>query len=360
MLNHKFSLRIYALLLFGVLIIMSGCGNKKADLIGSDLIDSEEGFGTDKVKNGELKEEKSFSASVVYPESAVICSQYNGVILEKIEVETGDKVKKGDLLVRIKQVTEETIAEQEQAIAKNLEELNAGINNYNSQISSLEQSIASSSGLEQQIFQVEKQKVQRQIEYYKEDGDKVQQTMKDELEILKTLQGDLNIYAPYDCVVDTIGNVPEGTELTTTRELVTIHSEAESFVRVSEGSDLKYNMPVVVESGLGENKTVYEGRVISADNVLDDNFQSGAAYIKLNENVPADELNNLNVRADVKKLNNVLLVKSFAVSTQNDKSYVSIVEGNKIMKRPVIVGADDGSYVWIVRGLEEGQQVLIQ
>ena len=35
-------------------------------------------------------------------------------------------------------------------------------------------------------------------------------------------------------------------------------------------SSLKYNMPVTVETGLGDNRVTYTGRVISADNVLDD------------------------------------------------------------------------------------------
>ena len=36
-----------------------------------------------------------------------------------------------------------------------------------------------------------------------------------------------------DGVTDKVENVPEGTELTTTRELVTMHSEEETFVYVS-------------------------------------------------------------------------------------------------------------------------------
>ena len=44
--------------------------------------------------------------------------------------------------------------------------------------------------------------------------------------------------------------------------------------------------------------------------------------------------------ADVKKLDNVLLVKDYAVTTQNDQTYITIVDGDKLKKRPVIVGAD--------------------
>lgn len=360
MLNRKNVKKISTLLLLSVILLQTGCGSKKADLVKAELVSSEDGFGVDTATISQLKEEKSFSASVVYPEASVVCSQYNGVVLKKIEVEAGDKVKKGDLLVSIEPVTEETISKQQEAIDKNLQELNKGIENYNSQIASLDASIASSTDVQQQIFQVQKEKTQRQLEFYKEDGEIVQQEMKAELEVLKTLQGDLNIYAPYDGVIDGVQNVPEGTELTVTRELLKMHSEDETFIYVSEGSSLKYNVPVIVEAGKGENRVTYEGRVISADNVLDDAYQTGAAYIKLNEKIPAENLKSITVKADIRKLNNVLLVKDFAVTTQNDMTYVSIVEGEKIKKRPVVVGAGDGSYVWIVRGLSEGQQVLIQ
>lgn len=357
MLNHSRKIAVFLLI---VAFAVCGCGNSKNDLLNSNLINSEDGFGIDTAAMGELKETKSFSASVVYPVSTIIYAPYSGLVLEKIEVEYADKVKKGDLLVSIKEITDETISMQEEAIAKNLDELNKGIENYNSQIAAVDKSISASSGTEQQLYQVQKEKLQRQLEYYKQDGERVQNQMKQELETLKTLEGDMNIYAPYDGVIDTIENVPEGTELTTSRKLLTMHSEDETLLHISEGESLKYNMPVTVTVGVGENQSTYSGKVVSANNILDDAYQTNAAYVKLDEKVETDNLKNITVTADVKKLNNVLLVKKFAVTEQNNDKYVSIVEDGKVMKRPVVTGSDDGEYVWILQGLDEGQQVLIQ
>ena len=55
-----------------------------------------------------------------------------------------------------------------------------------------------------------------------------------------------------------------------------------------------------------------------------------------------------------------MLVKKFAVTEQNNEKYVSIIQDGKIMKRPVVTGSDDGENVWILKGIDEGQQVLIQ
>lgn len=357
MLNHS---KKIMLLLGLTAIAVCGCGNKNKNLVNSSLVNSEDGFGSDTAKIGQLKESKSFSASVTYPISTVIYAPYSGLVMKKIEVEYGDKVKKGDLLVSIQEINADTIAAQEDAIAKNLQELNKGIENYNSQIAVLNSSIASSDGTQQQLYQVQKDKVERQLEYYKQDGERVQNQMKQELETLKTLEGDMNIYAPYDGVIDEVENVPEGTELTNTRELLKMHSESETLLYVSEGASLKYNMPVTVSVGVGETQAEYSGRVVSADNVLDDAYQTKCTYVKLDENVAADELKNITVTADVKKLNNILLVKQFAVTEQNKEKYISIIEDGKIMKRPVITGGSDGNNVWILKGVNEGQQVLIQ
>lgn len=360
MLNLRFARRTCALLLVGSLLLVGGCGKKNDQLLTDELVDSEAGFGLDEAKVGELRQEKKYSATVVFPQSATICGNYNGVILESFAVQAGDKVKKGDLLVNIQPITDETIAKQEAAIEKNLAEFNSGVASYNSQIASYDSAIASASGTQQQIYVLEKQKLERQLQFYQEDGQSVQQDMKEELDALKSIKGDVNIYAPYDCVIDSVLNVPEGTELTTTRELLKIHSEENNLIYVSEGGSLMYNMEVTVEAGLGDKRTSYKGRVVSANNVLDDEFEKNAAYVKLDEKVDAENLKSLTVVANVKRLNNVLLVKNFAVSNQNDVNYVSVVEGDKIMKRPVVVGAGDGTFIWIVRGLEAGQKVLIQ
>lgn len=362
MLNHKSThLSVKLVAVAAVLsIILCGCGKNKADIIDKNLVNSEDGFGMDTAKIGELKETKTYSASVKYPITTIIYPPINGVIMQKIEVEYGDEVKKGDLLVSIKPVTDETIAEQEAAIERNKQDIDKAISNYNSQIAALDESIAASTGIDQQILTIQKEKVLRQLEYYQQDSEKTQLNMREDLESLKMLKGDLNIYAPYDGVIDNVENVVEGTELTTTRELLSMHSETHTLLVVSDGDSLKYNMPVTVNAGLREKQETYSGRVVRADNVLDDAYQNNEAYIKLDENVSSDKLKNITVTADVKKLNNVLLVKKFALTTQNNKNYISIIDGDKVMKRPVVAGADDGDYVWILKGVDEGQQVLIQ
>lgn len=359
MLNHKRKRLAFAGVMAS-LLLLGGCGLETKELISEDLISEDEGFGVSTAAYGDYKETKTYSASLVYPTSTIITSDYDGVLMDHICVESGDVVKKGDLLVSIQQITPEVIANQEAAITKYQEELNQGIGNYQSQIESFRASIAASSGTQRQIYSIQEQKVERQLRYYQENGAREQDEMRQKLEKLKTLQGDINIYAPYDGVIDSVQAVPENTELTSQRELLTMHSEDALLIQVTDGSELKYNMSVSVSAGYGENRKTFTGHVISANNVLDDAYQTGAAYIKLDGEASVDELKNIEVTADVRALDHVLLVKEYAVSSQKEERYVSIIDEDRIMKRRVVTGGGNGDMVWVVKGLLEGQSVLIQ
>lgn len=340
---------------------MTGCESKKEDsIISSELVSKEAGFGKDTAQTGDFVESQTFDAKRIYPISNVITSSYDGVWLKEINVEAQQEVKKGDLLVTIEPVTEEILAEKEAAIAKNKQELDKVLTSYQATMDNLQKNIASSSGTQQKLYQVQLEKTQKQYEWFQQDGNKDQEEMKAELEYLRSLQGDLNIYAPYDGVIDTISNVQSGTELDTTRELLTMHSEEQIMLEVSNGSNLRFGQQVTVETGSGEKIKSYQGTVISADNVRGDAFKSGSAVIRIEDKVSADELGNVRVKANVKELYNVLVIKNYAVSTEKDKNYVSILNGDKMMKRRVMTGGSCGEYTWILQGLEEGQIVTIQ
>ena len=57
---------------------------------------------------------------------------------------------------------------------------------------------------------------------------------------------------------------------------------------------------------------------------------------------------------------NVVLVSRKAVTTEDGKSYVRILEDGAVHKRYVVVGWDDlKSSVWIAKGVEPGQTLII-
>lgn len=352
-----------AMILSAALLVsaLPGCGdNSQSNIISSELVSEEGGFGQDTAQTGDFVDTKTYDAKRIYPISNVITSSYDGVILKKINVKAQQEVKKGDLLVTIEQVTEDMLAEKEAALAKSQEDTQAVLDSYKISMSNLEHNISVSSGTQKKSYETELAKIKVQYEWYQQTAIRDQESVKSELEYLRSLQGDLNIYAPYDGIIDTISNVPEGTELDTTRELLTMHSEEQIMLQVSNGADMRYMQSVTVETGSGEKIKSYKGTVISCNDVRSDAFKNGSATIRLDEQIPPDELSNVRVKATTKELYNVLVVRNYAVSTEKDKNYVSILEDDKIMKRRVITGGSCGDYTWILQGLEDGQTVTIQ
>lgn len=362
MLNHKKRqmASLFAVCL-GIVCFFSGCSDeKKSSMISSELISQDASFGQDTAKSGDFVETKTFDAERIYPISTVVMSPNDGVILEEINVVANEEVKKGDLLVSIQPITDELIKERQDAIDKNKEETDKVLKSYQATISNLQEKISATSGAQKKIHQAELKKAKRQAQWYEQDGNEIQEEMKAQLEQLKKLQGDLNIYAPYDGVIDTVSNIQAGTELVSTREILTMHSEEQVLLNVNEGSQLHFGQSVTVETGSGENIKTYSGTVISSNDVRNDALKTGDAYIRIEDSIPPDELKNVRVKANVKELYNVLVVKNYAVTTEKDKQYVTIIDGETLMKRRVMTGGSCGEYTWILQGLTEGQEVTMQ
>lgn len=359
MLSLKKMMRTYVLLL--AVCLMTGCSGKKDEtIISSELVSAESDFGQDTAETGDFVESKTFDAKRIYPISNVITSNYDGVYLKEINVEAGQSVKKGELLVTIEPVTDEFLVQKESTIEQNRQNADAVLASYQSSMDNLRGNISSSSGTRQKLYQVQLEKTQKQYEWYEQNAAAEQEKLKQELEYLRSLQGDLNIYAPYDGVIDTISNVQTGMELTTSKELLSMHSEDQIMLEISQGSSLRYGQQVTVETGSGENIKSYKGTVISADNIRSDSFKTGSAVIRMEEEIAVEELKNVRIKANVKELYQVLVIKNYAVSSEKDETYVSILDGDRIMKRRVLTGGSCGEFTWVLQGLSEGQKVTIQ
>lgn len=331
-----------------------------SNIISSELVTDEEEFGKDTAQEGDFVETKTYEAKRVYPQSDVITSSYNGVYLSKIHVETGQEVKEGELLVSVQPVTEAALEKKEQEIAKSMEDISRTLQSYEQTIANLEQKMQTVQGTERNLVETQLTKTRKQYEWYKQDGEKTGQELKEELEQMKQLPEDLNLYAPYDGEIDKIDNVPAGTELTTDREIMTMHSSQQVLLEVSDGSSLSYGQKVTVETGSGERIKTYTGKVISADNIRPDGLKNGSASIQIDGSIPDEELTNVRIKANVKELYHVLVVKSYAIATEKDRQYVTVSDKDKVSKRRVITGGNCGEYTWILQGLEAGQSVMIQ
>ena len=104
--------------------------------------------------------------------------------------------------------------------------------------------------------------------------------------------------------------------------------------------------------------------------LLDKSLQSGQAVVKLPLEVAAEiagssrnnegwwSLSRVNVKAQLRNVDNVLLVPKKAVKEVNRTTYVTVVEDNGARRQQAFVagGADSDNY-WVVTGLTEGTKI---
>jgi macrolide-specific efflux system membrane fusion protein len=125
---------------------------------------------------------------------------------------------------------------------------------------------------------------------------------------------------------------------------------------------LKMGQPATVTPS-GYPDMVLDGKVIQIDlrAQVSQNVSMFAATIQI-PNRDGRLLWGMNADAEVTVLavRGVLTLPTSAVKTANGTSQVTIQDGDKLVSWDVEVGANDGSKVQIIAGLDEGEEVVVQ
>ena len=91
---------------------------------------------------------------------------------------------------------------------------------------------------------------------------------------------------------------------------------------------------------------------------------SDATYILLEDDVDYEKLGSFGVKVNVWNVEDAIVIDKDCVYTQGDskngKRYVWVSEDGNLSKRYVTVGYLDGDVAWIVQGLSEGEQIVLE
>lgn len=178
-----------------------------------------------------------------------------------------------------------------------------------------------------------------------------------ELEELEEQIRQHRIYAPFDGSVTYCKTMEEGDLSSETEKVVTI-SDVTSSVFLVTGEDAAL-FAVGDTVMVNYAKTEHEGTVEDPTR-LGLEAESGTAFIRLETPDPTLEEGTLGtIQMVLERAENVLYVKSGAVKKMQDRSVVYYVdaEGMKSMK-DVKTGLDNGTFVEITDGLEEGEEII--
>ena len=350
-------------------------------------------YQTAEVEKGTLTVVVSASGQVSSQNSAVVDTQASGVV-KKVYVENGQKVKSGD---KIAELDLDMIGQQRssqsfagyQSAKNNLE--TAKINYYAlqsdlltnwkafmdlAQTSLYENSDKSPNTANRQLpeFMVTNNDWLGTEAKYKQQQNVVSQALTSlNSAWISYQQSSLIIYAPISGTVTGL-SLQVGSVLTaqsnssgtaTSQKIASIQTDASPIIQVNltqvDTPKVKVGNKVTVTFDAFPGKT-FAGKVISIDTI--GNVASGVtsypAYIKLDSEIP-EIFSNMTASANIisQIKDNVLLVPTNAVQSQNGTSIVRVMKSGQTQEVEVETGLSSGTQYEIVSGLKEGDTILI-
>lgn len=365
-------------LLAAVLFCMSGCTAEKEgkDLYGVELEASQQkevssgmeamvNYTTTQAENGEFARTSSASVMIHYPMTAdLVCEKENANIREvHIKGRQMTEVKKGDPLITF-DVEVDMVAMEKYTLKlqRCLEAMEKGKTERQDAIREAETAAESLGGreLELALLNIEKLKTEYEEFVYVSEAEAAE--YKEQLAWMEREKEGYVLTAPFDGVIDYLEKLKQGDRVEKGQLLIQMHSEDAYYLEAEDiVGNLRYNAGVTITSGPKDDAKTYSGKVVSAYNVLLPAVPKGNALIRLDEDVDVSAFEVApKYEADIERLQNVLLIDKNVIRTDEDKSYVRILDGDMVQKRYVLTGLRNAESVWVLDGISGDQKVIAE
>lgn len=225
------------------------------------------------------------------------------------------------------------------------------------------------SGFEEYEAEMKSQKAATQDNVLSETSREAQKTSNDANQLKNKLMVDYaasvenGLKADFDGVITQM-QVAEGTPVSSGTALVTVASNSQVHVTINlSKSDLEK-----VKEGQKADVTIagkkYEGQVAFINHVATTNANNMPVIEAQISITNADEEIYLGVEAKVviyaQKAEGVILVPVEAVNADKNGDFVYIVENNIVVRKEVVTGVSSDSYIEVVSGLKENDQVMTE
>ena len=363
MLNKKKTYVLFGIALLAGSLGLIGCGKKeKEEVISSELIDEENiTVGTSKVESGKFVNTVTVSAEKIYGKTAELAFPFNEVELEAVYVRTGDTVKKGDLVAKLKVPTQEQLDNYAKRIQEERDLNQSVLNSFDARIQEKNAEISAAGGAQREAYQAELSRLQIEKEQYIYTMNKTIQEMEAEYEKLRNINGQERLYAPFDGIVQSASEAAEGDTIDSGYTIATIYSADEILFSFKNDRNFRYGMEVTIEAGVAEERQTFKGKVVAADNIMFDDYKTGKAYVAPTEEFNAKNLQNIYITGEIMYLDNVLTADQLSVMEEQQEKYgVSIEMEDGAKYRHISLGALGDGKAWILQGVEEGQTLTIE
>lgn len=174
---------------------------------------------------------------------------------------------------------------------------------------------------------------------------------------------DTFVKSPIDGVVSSV-DIETGDMVSNTQPTITVVDMDKVYVQIdvteniindlNEGQEVMVNIPSASENDL-------VGKISNISPVADSRTQLYPIKIYIDNSkhlIKPGMFARVKINTDIRE--DVIAVKSEAVVEKNGKLVLYVVENDKAVQREVTTGLDTGTYVEIVEGLNEGENVIIK
>ena len=348
--------------------------NEEQEYVPQDIIDltqveqEEAVYETAEVLRGSFVDEDDFPLTPYRPFVYNLKFERNDAKFLEYAVSKGDEVKKGDVLVRFTvNKSEVELTRLSLSLQRAKEQMEEGIRQREEAIEQKRAEVKTlTDDHEKKMAELSLEKLEVELKQYKLGQERSIAQQQEAYNKEKAQYATDVLTAPADGVVTELTPKLKDNPVYSGEVLVTMTAGATGLWVVAKG--LRYNMPVQVKAKdrAGE-EVLLSGRVVAANDTVPA-AESGMAedvysVIQLD---PYDEekytlSDKLRCYAELRRMDDVLLVPTKAIKREDDKSYVLKLKDGVTQKRYLDRDAvfSTSSDAWVFRGVEEGDTLIL-
>lgn len=343
------------------LLLLTGCAAQTEQagqtILTGAVADKAKSYETYEVQAGDVVKSGSLTLSVVYMQQQKLYAPEDGLELQEILVDRKQQLAAGEAIATFSRSSSQAeVAAAELNLARALEARQTQLDSLGQALDNASAGAGSTDGdLRLELAQISYDRAvytwQQQIN-----------SLSDAVEKARAAFDTVTLYAPYDCVIDSITYLYDEQKVDTTTVIAEI-SRLSSMALTGETStnNFQYGNRIEVEYGKKDARKTTSGRVVSTSTLLGEDAQK--VWVVLDEPISADELVKPTAKAEILQISGALTIPRAAVESENGTAYVQILVDGVAHKRYIIRGINVGtaseSQVVVLSGLEAGQLVII-
>lgn len=348
-----------------MLVLLAGCSSggdsvrksSEGTIVTEDMLVSRETtYRTAEVKQGSLTRTASTEVSSVYTQTIQLNTGAKELTFKEAFVKRGVSVREGDVLAVLTGRGKPSDAEQAQL------DLDYARAAYLETCALHEEAIAKAESgiyLSEEIRRLTVDKLEAAYALYRLNTQATLEAMEQKLVEAQADLGETYIYAPCDGVVKSAASFSEGDLVPAGTALITINRGA-SLVLYTDTANtavFSYNTKVTVKWEKGDEPMQGTGRVVCSSDVLPGYV---GKYVYILQDSPEELKTAYDPQAEALKLvmNTAVFAPRAALTMEEGRVYVTVLDGSATKKRYVIRGPMAGTDVALLQGVSPGDLVI--